>query len=70
MSARTFASFMFLLLAFTGLLLVFAAPGKQERQEKACPAGTGTSNNDEQTRTADGNIIWESVSRHLLGAVQ
>jgi hypothetical protein len=69
MKARTFIGLMFLLLAFTSFLLVLAAPGKQEAQKKECPAGTSR-NEDPQVQAADGTMIWESVSRHLLSAVQ
>ncbi|MEP7278997.1 MAG: hypothetical protein ABI813_10165 [Bacteroidota bacterium] len=72
MSARTFISLMLLLLVFTGSLLVFASPGKQKAQKAEYPAGfSGNNNNsDEQARAAEGSMLWESVSRHLLSAVQ
>jgi hypothetical protein len=69
MRARTFISLMFLLLVFTTCLLVFAAPRKQEAQKKECPAG-GNCNDDNQVQSADGSLILESVSRHLLSVVQ
>lgn len=69
MKARTFIGLMFLLLAFTSFLLVMAAPGKQDAQKKERSAGTSR-NEDPQVQAADGTMIWESVSRHLLSAVQ
>jgi hypothetical protein len=69
MSARTFISCMFLLLVFTTVLLVVATPRKQETQKKECPAGE-SGNGNTQVQSADGSMIWESVSRHLLSAVQ
>jgi hypothetical protein len=69
MKARTFISLMFLLLVFTAVLLAFSAPGKQQAQTKECPAGT-SDNDNKQLQAADGSMIWESVSRHLLSAVQ
>ena len=68
MTARTFISLMILLLAFTTVLMVFASPGKQEIQKKDSPAGA--SHSDDPRVQADGSMIWESVSRHLLSAVQ
>jgi hypothetical protein len=69
MRVRTFISLMFLLVVFTTALLVFSAPAKQPAQNKGCPACT-TNNNDTQMQAADGTLLWESVSRHLLSAVQ
>ena len=69
MKAKTFISMMFLLLVFTIVLLVFSAPGKQKAQDKEYPAGTSDDSNT-KLQAADGSMMWESVSRHLLSAVQ
>ncbi|MEP6750547.1 MAG: hypothetical protein ABJB86_22615 [Bacteroidota bacterium] len=69
MKTRIFISMMVLLLVFTVVLLAFSVPGKQQAQDKECPAGTSDDNNT-QVQAADGSMIWESVSRHLLSAVQ
>lgn len=72
MSAKTFISLMLVLLLFTSGLLVAAAAGTtanvKEEQKKECPAGTECAE-DTQAQAADG-MMWESVSRHLLSAVQ
>ena len=68
MKARTFISLMLLLMVFTAGLFVFAAPTQKEAQKNECPAGKNCSN-DTDGQIADG-MIWESVSRHLLSAVQ
>jgi hypothetical protein len=71
MTAKTFISLMLLLLLFTTGLLVSASTTSnavKEEQKKECPAGTECAD-DTQVQAADG-MIWESVSRHLLSAVQ
>jgi len=68
MKARTFISLMLLLMVFTAGLFVFAAPTKKEAQKSECPAGKSCGK-DTEAQIADG-MIWESVSRHLLSAVQ
>lgn len=65
MRARTFAGLMFLLLAFTAVLLVIAAPEKQGTQNHAVQGS-----HNAQAQVADGFMIWESVSTHLLGILQ
>jgi hypothetical protein len=71
MTAKTFISLMLLLLLFTTGLLVSASTAStvtKEEEKKECPAGTECAD-DTQVQAADG-MIWESVSRHLLSAVQ
>ncbi len=72
MSAKTFISLMLVLLLFTSGLLVAASAGTtasvKEEQKKECPSGTECAD-DTQVQAADG-MMWESVSRHLLSAVQ
>lgn len=72
MSAKTFISLMLLLLLFTSGLLVAASArttsSAKEDQKKECPAGTECAE-DTQVQAADG-MMWESVSKHLLSAVQ
>ena len=71
MTAKTFISLMLLLLLFTTGLLVSASTTStavKEEQKKECPEGTECAD-DTQVQAADG-MIWESVSRHLLSAVQ
>ncbi|MES1222936.1 MAG: hypothetical protein ABUT20_46015 [Bacteroidota bacterium] len=70
MTARTFISLMLLLLAFTTALLVFASPSKQEKQRKDCPAIDSRTNDESRVQAEGSSMIWESVSRHLLSAVQ
>jgi hypothetical protein len=71
MTAKTFISLMLLLLLFTTGLLVSASTSStavKEEQKKECPSGSECAD-DTQVQAADG-MIWESVSRHLLSAVQ
>jgi hypothetical protein len=73
MSAKTFISLMLILLMFTSGLLVFASGSQKKTSKSACPAGaTGCAidtDTENQVQASDG-MIWESVSRHLLSAVQ
>ena len=68
MNARTFIGLMLLLLVFTTGLMAFATRTHREEPKTECPAGTDC-NDDTQVQAADG-MIWESVSRHLISAVQ
>ena len=68
MKARTFIGLMLLLLLFTTGLLAFASRTHKEEQKNECPAGKECTD-DNQVQAADG-MIWESVSRHLISAVQ
>lgn len=67
MSARTFISFMLILMVLTSVLLAFSKQD-QAKQENQCPSGTSRDSGT-QVQT-DGSMILESVSRHLLSAVQ
>jgi hypothetical protein len=69
MKTKTFIGFMFLLLVLTSFLLALSVPEKQEQPAKECPAGS-TCNDGTQLQSAEGSMIWESFSRHLLSAVQ
>jgi hypothetical protein len=71
MSAKTFISLMLILLMFTSGLLVFASGSQKKSAKSECPAGsTGCAvDTDNQVQASEG-MIWESVSRHLLSAVQ
>jgi len=68
MNARTFTGLMLLLIFFTTGLLAFAARTHKDEQKTECPAATECTD-DIQVQAADG-MIWESVSRHLISAVQ
>ena len=68
MNARTFIGFMLLLIVLTTGLLAFASRNHQEDQKNECPAGKECTD-DTQVQAAD-SMIWESVSRHLISAVQ
>lgn len=63
MRARTFAGLMFLLLVFATVLLVIAGHEKQGIQTLAAPGYNVQAQ-------ADGFMVWESVSTHLLGILQ
>ena len=69
MKAQTFFSCMLLLTILTGVLLAFTI---HSSQAKPLPQGAVISSDDDDTRlqSADGGMIWETVSRHLLSAVQ
>ena len=69
MRARTFISFMLLLFVLTSVLLAFTTHNQPEQEQNQLPAGT-SSDEGKQLQSADGSMIWESVSRHLLSAVQ
>ena len=69
MRARTFISLMLLLLGFTTVLLVLSVPAKQQKQKSEYPAGV-QGNDNTQTQASDGSIFIESISSHLLSAVQ
>ena len=69
MKAKTFISLMLLLLAFTICLLAFAEPQKQALKTTECP-GTASCIDNTQAQLTEGSMILESVSRHLLSAMQ
>ena len=69
MRARTFISLMLLLLGFITILLILSVPAKEQNQKGEYPAGVQGSDNT-QTQASDGSIFIESISRHLLSAVQ
>ena len=68
MRTKTFISLMLVLLLFTAGLMAFASSAAKEEQKKECPAGSSCSD-DSQVQAADG-MIWETVSKHLISAVQ
>ncbi len=69
MKAKTFISLMLLLLAFTICLLAFSAPQKQAAPQEEYPANATPANNT-QAQASEGSMMLESVSRHLLNAMQ
>lgn len=68
MKGRTFASCMLLLVLLTSVLLAFTARSNKV-MDNQCTEPTCTED-DTRVQAADGGLIWESVSRHLLSAVQ
>lgn len=69
MTARTFVALMLVFLLFTVGLLAFSADKRQKSGNAECPAGQSCTNDDTKVQSADG-MIWETVSRHLVSAVQ
>jgi hypothetical protein len=69
MKARIVLSYLLLLLVVVGILLGFAVNSKQAHLQPSGPTQVNGAN-DTRLQAADGDLIWESVSRHLLSAVQ
>lgn len=69
MSARFSINCLLVLMLLTGTLLAFTGQSKAEINTNQCPPETSI-DDDSRLQAADGGIMWESVSRHLLSAVQ
>jgi hypothetical protein len=69
MKTRTFLSCMLLLAVLTSVLLAFTVHSKQAYPQVQTQA-ENTCDDDTLLTPADGGLIWESVSWHLLSAVQ
>jgi len=69
MRARPFITCMLLLMVLTGVLLAFTSRTETDACGNPLPAET-SKDDDSRLQASDGGIMWESVSRHLLSAVQ
>jgi hypothetical protein len=69
MKARTFFTCMLLLTILTSVLLALTERNTRIKQPTQGTA-TGSCDDDTRLQSADGGMIWETVSRHLLSAVQ
>ena len=69
MKARTFFTGMLLFLVLTGVLTAFALRSNPASALPE-PAAQNCCSDDSGPQAADGGMIWESVSTHLLNAVQ
>ena len=68
MTSKTFIRLMFVLIVATSGLLLFASSKTTDNKTQECPL---SKEKQECNQAAKGDLmIWESLSRHLLTAIQ